>query len=135
MAERRGRSKAARPPEPVPRSARMEFPVALAVLVLAAPPLPYPTLQPPTGAIDPPTLSPPLAAPPPPPSPAPPPPPELSGASPVPLGAPDLGSSREATCRRRGAPVCGRDGRTYPNACEALRAGAGLLAPGACRGR
>lgn len=54
---------------------------------------------------------------------------------------------REGTCGQRGAgycvertevctqefqPVCGCDGRTYPNACEARRAGVSIRAQGEC---
>jgi len=45
----------------------------------------------------------------------------------------------EATCHARpgdcpatDAPVCGCDGKTYPNACAANAAGSGILAAGAC---
>ncbi len=48
-------------------------------------------------------------------------------------------SDVEATCKPRpaecigvDAPVCGCDGQTYANACEAAKAGTGMLSEGAC---
>ncbi len=125
MAQRRGGGKAGASIRALRRSARMQIAVVLAALAVAAPP--YPPLQPPLGPVAPTTLSPPIVV-------APPylPPPVAPLAAPPPLRSVDLGSSREATCRRRGVPVCGQDGRTYSTACEALRAGAGVQARGAC---
>ncbi|HET9209858.1 MAG TPA: Kazal-type serine protease inhibitor domain-containing protein [Thermoanaerobaculia bacterium] len=39
---------------------------------------------------------------------------------------------RTEVCTREFQPVCGCDGRTYPNACEARRAGVSLKAQGEC---
>jgi hypothetical protein len=39
---------------------------------------------------------------------------------------------RPAECIATDAPVCGCDGKTYANACEAAKAGAGVLSEGAC---
>jgi hypothetical protein len=50
-------------------------------------------------------------------------------------GAADAEAScrlRPAECIAMDAPVCGCDGKTYANACEAARAGVGVLSEGAC---
>lgn len=39
---------------------------------------------------------------------------------------------RPEACIAMDAPVCGCDGKTYPNACEAARAGTGVKQDGAC---
>ena len=40
---------------------------------------------------------------------------------------------RPPACGPQFDPVCGCDGRTYPNPCEAARAGTVVAHPGACR--
>ena len=50
-------------------------------------------------------------------------------------GASDAGgrcAPRPQMCPMIYQPVCGADGRTYPNACHAARAGANLAHDGAC---
>lgn len=42
---------------------------------------------------------------------------------------------RPQVCTREYRPVCGRNGRTYPNACEAARAKVAVRQAGACRRR
>ncbi|MEQ8404122.1 MAG: Kazal-type serine protease inhibitor [Oceanicaulis sp.] len=42
---------------------------------------------------------------------------------------------RPMACPRIYRPVCGCDGETYPNACEANRAGASVASQGACGDR
>ena len=51
------------------------------------------------------------------------------------------GADAEATCRPRPevcdaiySPVCGCDGQSYANSCEASRAGSGVMSSGACSG-
>ena len=43
--------------------------------------------------------------------------------------------TRARICQQIFAPVCGCDGRTYPNACVASRAGVSLVHQGACEAR
>lgn len=49
-------------------------------------------------------------------------------------GATGTCETKPATCPIVFAPVCGCDGITYPNACEALRAGVSVLSDGDCPG-
>ena len=44
-----------------------------------------------------------------------------------------IGEGYARFCPRIYAPVCGRDGRTYPNTCEARNAGVRIRYTGACR--
>jgi hypothetical protein len=51
-------------------------------------------------------------------------------------GTPDASArcaTRPAACSDVYEPVCGCDGQTYPNACEAKRSGTGSLHDGACK--